>query len=737
MSVARVIVDLSLDKAFDYIIPNALNSRIKVGVQVYVPFGHSRRRGYVVGIKDESAYPNLKEIEEICEKHPKIPSSLIKLAKWMSEYYCCSQEQAVKALLPGPVRSGKIKHKTIKYYYLNSPEDAQKYVFERERRSPAKTRIIKTLLQHPGLSLDTLLKDDCISSSALRSLVKEKIILEEKRHVDRDPFESAGIVRSEAPTATPEQQAALEQIDNILKGKTKKYAVLLHGVTGSGKTEVYLQAISKALKQDKDSIVLVPEISLTPQTTERFRSRFGDMVSALHSALSDGERFDEWTKINQGKVKIVVGARSALFAPFRKLGLIVVDEEHENTYKQEESPRYHARDVAVMRGYLEGAAVILGSATPSLESYYNTTIGKYALAKLTKRIDDCLLPQMRIVDMRAEAAASGKAQVFSKELIYAINDRLEKGEQTIIFLNRRGFATQMICLHCGFVAECSECSITYTYHRQRACLSCHLCGSVIPAYETCPKCKTGNIRYSGLGTEKIETIASKLFPPASIARMDSDTMTKKNSYEKVLREFRSGRIDILIGTQMIAKGLHFPNVTLVGIIYADLSLHIPDFRSQERTFQLLTQVAGRSGRGDVPGEVIVQTYTPFNSAIQYALKHDYENFYKEELKVREELRYPPVGHLTAVHFRGVDGIKTANFAKEFLKKMSPALHPSIIVSGPVPSPISKAKGKFRYVIIFRGGPMKKFREHLRELALHVKHPKDIDLYIDTDAINLM
>ncbi|NOY76112.1 MAG: primosomal protein N', partial [Kiritimatiellaeota bacterium] len=652
--VAKVIVNLSLDKRFDYLIPSALARDIRPGAQVRVPFGHSERTGYVLSVGDYSNYARneLKSILGLRNNAPKVNESLLKLADWMASYYCCSKEQAVRTLLPGAVRSGKQKKKKVASFYLGKEADeAQKFIFDNERRSPAKCALLKTLLNQHGLSKSHLLKLAGVGDGPLSGLVKAGLVERQYIEVDRDPFSSSELLRTTAIEPTPEQREALRTLSAMLSGKTECHTMLLHGVTGSGKTEVYLQAIAETLKSGKEAIVLVPEISLTPQTTERFRARFGEMVSVLHSRLSDGERYDEWMKIHEERVHIVVGARSALFAPFRKLGLIVVDEEHENTYKQEEAPRYNARDVAVVRGTIEKAVVVLGTATPSLESYHNAATGKYILAELTKRVDDYLMPEMRVVDMRDEAIETGGPSIYSRELIDAVHNRLRKGEQTIIFLNKRGFASQMMCRQCGFVATCSECSISYTYHKKRECLTCHLCGAIVRAPGKCPDCDSAEIRYSGLGTEKVETIAAKLFPSANIARMDSDTMTKKDSYEKTLGAFRSGKIDILIGTQMIAKGLHFPNVTLVGVIYADLSLRIPDFRSQERTFQLLTQVAGRAGRGEVEGLVVIQTHAPFNPAIQYAVANDYKGFYDEEMELRETLAYPPACHMIAVKIK--------------------------------------------------------------------------------------
>jgi primosomal protein N' (replication factor Y) len=739
MRIARVIMNLSLDRAFDYLIPGELRGQVRAGMQVMVPFGRSRRQGYVVGLAEESEYPaaKLKPILEICGRHPQIPDTLLKLGEWLADYYCCSREQAVRTLLPGSVRSGKIRHRTVRHYHLTAAESAQEFIFAKGARAPAKTAILRLLLQHPGMSGPDLLREAKAKEGPLRDLVKAGLVGIEDRESRRDPFAGMAVVPSTPLTLTDEQAAAMRLFAEMLADPSQGHTLLLHGVTGSGKTEVYLQAIAQVLGHGREAIVLVPEIALTPQTVERFRARFGERVSVLHSGLGDGERHDEWIRIHRGEVRIAVGARSALFAPFRNLGLIVVDEEHENSYKQDEAPRYHARDVAVMRGLREQAIVILGSATPALESWRNATIGKYRLARLTRRIDDCLMPRMEVVDMRAEAEACGGTQIFSRDLVAAVYARLERGEQTILFLNRRGYATQMLCQHCGFVARCPDCAVSYTFHRQRAALSCHLCGALLPAPAACPDCGAADIRYSGLGTEKVETIARKLFPGAAIRRMDSDTMTARHCYDEVLREFRTGRIDILIGTQMIAKGLHFPNVTLVGIVYADLGLHLPDFRATERTFQLLVQVAGRAGRGEIPGEVIVQTYSPGNPAIRHALGHDVDGFCALELEQREALAYPPCGHLVAIHFRGPDDAAVAAAAADFRARIEPLLPHGVILAGPVPSPVAKIKGKFRHQILLRGGPFQSLRRHLRNLVLHGPRAKDVDTYIDVDAINLM
>lgn len=739
MNIAKVVINLSLDQEFDYRIPASLQGRIRVGSRVQVPFGkgNTTRAGYVVGFKPHSAYSGLKEISEVVGDRAQIPNKLVELAQWMSEYYCCPKEQAVRAVLPAVVRSGKIKQKKQQYAVIETEEKVARELPAMERRAKTQAAFLRALVRSGNSArLSTLIRETGASRSVVKSLEGKGLIRLEERVVERDPFEDDNVLPTQALELTAEQRQALELIQTSLDGDESD-TILLHGITGSGKTEVYLQAIAGCLERGEEAIVLVPEISLTPQTIERFRSRFGDTVSVLHSGLSDGERFDEWIKIHEGRTKIAVGARSALFAPFRNLALIVVDEEHENTYKQEESPRYNARDVAVVRGKREGATVVLGSATPSTESFYNTTTGKYKLASLKYRADDRKLPRMEIVDMRTEAALRGQAQIFSRRLQELVYQRLEDGEQILIFLNRRGYATQMICTKCGFVARCEECSVTFTYHRQDNLLMCHLCGAVIPAYTECPHCKDPNIRYSGLGTEKVEAVANRLFPKAHIARMDSDTMTAKNSYIKTLTAFRQGRINILIGTQMIAKGLHFPNVTLVGIVFADLGLHLPDFRAGERTFQLLTQVAGRAGRGEVAGHVVVQSYTPYHPALQYAVDHDFDGFMKEELEQRQSLAFPPATHAVLIHFRGESEIKTSETAEAFLGKLQPLLSQDTEVAGPMPSPIAKIRKKFRYQLMLRTTHILRLTRCLRPLVLNANKNKEVDIYADVDPQSLL
>ena len=520
---------------------------------------------------------------------------------------------------------------------------------------------------------------------------------------------------------------------------------MLHGVTGSGKTEVYLQAIAHALEQGKGAIVLVPEISLTPQTVERFKARFSHgplqtLVAVLHSHLSSGERHDEWHKIRQGRARIVIGARSAVFAPVEPLGLVIVDEEHEHSYKQEEAPRYNARDLAVVRGKQEGAVVVLGSATPCMESYYNVQRKKYLLLSLTERADEKNMPIVRIVDMRNASSKGKGTSIFSPQLHEAILQRLEKKEQVMLFLNRRGWSSSLQCPECGFVAECPNCSVSLTYHRSAQKLMCHICGHIDSAPSKCPEqnCGSASIRYSGLGTEKVEAALDKNFPTARVKRMDSDTLKRKEDYRRILGDFRSGKIDILVGTQMIAKGLHFPNVTLVGIIHADLSLHIPDFRAGERTFQLLTQVAGRAGRGDVEGEVYVQSFTPFHPAIQYARRHDYIGFYDQEIEFRQELHYPPVGRVALLTLRGRSEDRVRFFADHLRKEMDLLAIQlgDIVVAGPAPAPLLRAENFYRYQIMIRTPRMPQLSRQLSTKFDSLKIPEDLRLIIDIDPVSL-
>lgn len=731
-SVVSVLIDLALDRRFDYAVPVEMRDDLEVGAMVTVPFRASTRHGYVVAISDQSAFANLKPLVSI---DGQIPPSLMKLADWMASYYCCPRERAVQALLPAPVRSRNTKPKLRKMVTLAERDDIPEALVALETKAPRQAAALKLLVRSHSVSQAFLCRESGLSSGSLASMAKSELVVITEEEQARDPFANTKVLPTLPLTLNDEQATALSQINEAIDADRAE-TVLLFGVTGSGKTEVYLQAIARCLEQDKTAIVLVPEIALTPQTVERFRARFGDEVSVLHSRLSDGERFDEWTRISRCEVRIVVGARSALFAPFRKVGLIVVDEEHETSYKQDKAPRYHARDVAVIRGHLDKAVVVLGTATPALESFYNVKQGKYTLAQLPSRIDDRELPSMEIVDMAAEAAALDQPQILSRRLISLIGDTLANGEQAMLFLNRRGYATHLRCLKCNFVAECDDCSTTYTYHRHNERLVCHLCGALRPVPDCCPGCKDPEIRFAGLGTQKLERVTRGIFKDARVLRMDSDTMTRKDSYREALAKFRAGEVDILIGTQMIAKGLHFPNVTLVGIVFADLALNLADFRAGERTFQLLVQVAGRAGRGDLPGRVLVQTYTPFHPVLETAMKQDYEAFYENEMQERGELNFPPKSHLALVHFRGEDEATVADSARRLAEFLTPELGRRASLFPPMPGPVARKRGQYYYQLMIMTPHIVAVSDYLKLVLKQFQAGKDVRIQVDIDAYSM-
>jgi primosomal protein N' (replication factor Y) len=731
-AIAKIVVDLALDREFDYRIPPHLTELVHVGSRVAVPFGARNAQGYVVGLAGSSSHPKLKEIGEVIGKKPLLGDKILELTRWMGKYYCCPVELCVKCALPEVVRKAKISWKERQFVRAGKISADQL-----AKLRPKARRIIEILQKSDGMFVSKLVRLAGTDASTVKRLAGKGFVLLSDQVDERDPFGGEVFLPTEPLTLTPEQQTALDLCKSQIPNPEKP--LLIHGVTGSGKTEVYLQAIDFTLRQGKDSIVLVPEISLTPQTVERFRARFpGQQITVLHSHLSAGERHDQWHKIRDGQSHIVIGARSAVFAPVQALGLIVIDEEHETSYKQEEAPRYNARDVAVMRGKIEGAAVVLGTATPSLESFYNAKRGRYALATLPQRVDNQKMPVMRIVDMRQEAIRQKGLHVLSRKLRDAIHARLDKKEQVILFLNRRGYATHMFCPKCGYVAKCPNCSVTLTYHRKVEQLLCHLCGYTAGVPKQCPECKDPAIRYSGMGTEKVESAIQHAFPKSRVQRMDSDMMTKKNLYRDIFNAFRVGKIDILVGTQMIAKGLHFPNVTLVGIIYADMALHLPDFRAGERTFQLLVQVAGRAGRGDVEGEVVVQSFTPFHPAVQYARQHDYTGFYEQEIEFRQELRYPPMTRLVCVTVRGRSEDKAKFVAEALTRQLKKEITiDHTVIAGPTPAPLAKIQNQYRFQIMLRTQHIMKLVESLSKVLASLKPPEDVSAAVDVDPISLL
>jgi len=768
--IARVSLEIALRKEFDYLIPPGLAGQVEVGTRVQVPFGARKIFGTVTALAEESAHAHLKPILKIIGAQSLVTPKVLKLARWIGEYYCCAPETALKSVLPEAIRKEKEGWK--KQLFVRALPPAGEFP-KLARRQQEVWNIIE---ERREMLLAELLELAETTTATVRKLENRGLVEITSEISERDPYAREQILPSQPLPLNPAQSAALEKIKAAMDKplstlNPQPSTFLLHGVTGSGKTEVYLQALAHALEQGKGVIVLVPEISLTPQTVERFKARFSSgklqtLVAVLHSHLSAGERHDEWHKIRQGRARIVIGARSAIFAPVEPLGLIIVDEEHEHTYKQEEAPRYHARDVAIMRGQMENAVVVLGSATPSLESFYNCKRGKFALLELPERVDNQKMPHVRVVDMRQAARGEKGIPIFSPQLKEAIHQRLERHEQTILFLNRRGYSTSLQCPKCGYVCNCPNCSLALTFHRQEQKLACHICGHVEKVPSACPnpKCKNPAIRFAGTGTQRVEETLVKLFPQSRIKRMDADTMKRKDDYRKVLGDFRTGKIDILVGTQMIAKGLHFPNVTLVGIIYADLALHQPDFRAGERTFQLLTQVAGRAGRGDLEGEVFVQAFTPFHPAIQFARRHDFNGFYEQEMEFREQLKYPPVSRVALLTLKGRNEEKV-KFSADHLKReldkslteggagsplpaaasqakdgthgvTRPTDFKDLIISGPAPAPLPRAETFYRYQIMLRTRAMSKLSQTLAKIIGTLALPDDVTLTVDIDPVNL-
>jgi primosomal protein N' (replication factor Y) len=613
------------------------------------------------------------------------------------------------------------------------------------KRAPKQAKILQLLIGEsetsPAYATDLTERTDT-GLATLRSLEKKGLIRLASVPVVRNPLTLEPVPPTQPLRPNAEQADVLKTICAAID-RDEQTVFLLHGVTGSGKTEVYMQAIDTVLKQGKGAIVLIPEIALTPQTVSRFVGRFGECVAVLHSQLSDGERYDQWHRIRNGDADIVVGPRSAIFAPLSNLGIIVVDEEHETSYKQNEpAPRYHAREVAVKRAELANCQVILGTATPSLESFYRAQSGAYQLLNLPSRVGDISMPSVQIVDMREELKQDNRS-IFSTALRAGIEARLTKQEQIILFLNRRGFSTYVFCRTCGYVERCNNCSISLTFHLKTKLMVCHHCGDERPTSKACPQCGSAYIRHFGLGTEQVEQEVIKAFPDAKVQRMDTDSMTRKDAHQNALDAFKAGTFDILLGTQMIAKGLDFPNVTLVGVISADTALNLPDFRAGERAFNLLTQVAGRSGRSEAGGDVIIQTYTPEHYSIQAAEGHDYHRFYQQEVGYRNELLYPPFSHAATILLRSEDEaevIQASNALLNCLESLQADQFSEVEIRGPVAAPLSKIMGKFRWHFLLRSESVAKLRELIRE-ALANAPPEvtatRIDLVVDIDPISVL
>ena len=741
ISIARVHLE-EADLEFDYAIPDELKSRVRVGARVHVPLQNQRVVGVVLQLIDDSPFrKQLRAIHDTISSRPVFTENLVKLAHWIADYYVCAVRQVLRAMLPEAVRSKPASFLSDSEISLLRHPTEQEWT-QLRKVAPIRARVLDLVIAQGGkATLSTLRKEYPRATQTIPALVSAGFVARAEIRVERDPFGEEEFLPSVPHELTEEQQKALAAIALAQANAAQSRPILLHGITGSGKTEIYLQSIAKVLEAGQTALVLVPEISLTPQTIERFKSRFNDRkhrIAVLHSHLSDGERHDEWYKIHESRADIVIGARSAIFAPLENLGIIIVDEEHEPSYKQEETPRYHARDIAVLRAKLEGCVCLLGSATPSLESFENAQRGKYELVRMINRTDGKSLPLVRLVDLRLEKRKTKEGfSILSERLRLAIQNRLDKGEQTILFLNRRGFNTNITCLDCGAVCQCPECAVSLTFHKMENQLVCHICGQRQLPPKKCRACGQPSVLYAGFGTERAEATLRHTFPKARIARVDTDTMQKKNALRDTLKAFRAQKIDLLIGTQMIAKGLDFPNVTLVGVLNADLALNLPDFRAAERTFQLLTQVSGRAGRGEVKGEVFIQTYTPHSPAIQFSRHGDFEGFAQQELEQRDQFRYPPYTHLVVIGCRSKQESLAEFTLQSIAHKLRQGGPADAIIGIPAPSPLAKSHGQFRFQLLLRATRAKALMAHVQKCLTSQKFPDEVTITADVDAIQLL
>jgi primosomal protein N' (replication factor Y) (superfamily II helicase) len=796
-----VSVPVPLDQSFTYSLPDTLRHRVQAGCRVLVPFGTRKLVGVVLRTHSEKPQGTIREALRLLDEEPALGDDLLKLGRWISAYYCAPLGETLRAMTPlaADVRRGKVYSLTksgreaARQLHLGSGEqdraaevlklldarplsasylsqkvenaagvlkslekkgfvEAEDIASERdplrapaarlrvefalrveEKMPKAERELLAYLELHPGQhNVAELAKSTALASTSARALARRgavKLTLERVSSLAAPP---------RAPHAlNPHQQAAYDQIANALTSGGFR-AFLLEGVTGSGKTEVYLKAIDAALAFGRGALLLVPEIALTPAVAGQFHHRFGGRVAILHSAFNDAERAQEWRRIRSGEAGVVVATRSGVFAPVRNLGLIVVDEEHDQSYKQQDTPRYHGRDVAVVRARDAGAVIVLGSATPSLETRYNAENGKYTLLSLPERIEQRPMPEVTLVDMRQEFLDTRKQATFSRALIDAVTHRLENNEQTMLLLNRRGFSSFVVCRACGEKLECANCSVTLTYHRRDRRMLCHYCNYAARVPDRCPKCDSEYMQFVGLGSERVEDELHQAFPRARIARLDRDTVGGKKDYEVILAGFREHEFDILVGTQMIAKGHDIPNVTLVGIVNADIGLGLPDFRAAERSFQLLTQAAGRAGRGSTPGIVLIQTVNPEHYAIVCAAEQNYQKFYSKEIEFRRLMHYPPYGSLANLIIRARDEEEAIAKSATLGRLLNPNPE-GIRVLGPAPAPVAKLKNDFRFQMLLKASNRKRLNEVLREIRRFTADEKwnPASLAIDVDPVTLL
>ena len=748
--VAEVIINRGakkLNRTFDYNIPKELEELILVGSKVLVPFGNGGKltEAFVVGIKETSAF----EVKDIAKLEENLTDKQIALAKWMAKRYFCNVSDCIKLMLtPGTRNKNKekrIQDKTINCVYLKKDIEEIEFEIETEKiKSEKQKRILNFIKDNEGATVPEIeMFTDC-SRGIVNTLVKNGYLEIVEKKVERNPLLGRDCEKTYKLNLTEEQENAYKSVEEAIDKKEYKQ-FLLYGVTGSGKTEVYLQLIEKVLNIGKNAIVLVPEISLTPQMLDRFISRFGkDEIAILHSKLSIGERHDEWERIREKKAKIVIGARSAIFAPIENIGIIIIDEEHDSSYKSETNPRYNAKEIAKVLAKENQAPLVLGSATPDMTTFYHATdedeFGntKIKLLTLTKRANQSSLPKVEIIDLKQELA-NGNRSMLSMELYSSIEENLKQKRQTILFLNRRGYSTFIMCRNCGYTVKCPNCNISMTYHSYERKLKCHYCGHEENIVTVCPECHSDKIRYFGTGTQKLEQEIHKQFPEASTIRMDIDTVTKKNSHEVILNTFRNENIDILIGTQMVVKGHHFPNVTLVGVIAADSSLNIDDYRANERTFQILTQVAGRAGRENLPGKVVIQTYNPDNFSIICAQKQNYDLFYETEIALRRQLKYPPFCDIILIGLNSYQEAEIKNVSGKIYQYLEQRLNKQEFkVLRPMPCPIDKIQNRYRWRIIIKGKMTEEANEILNACLkeIYQENIKDTRIAIDINPNNM-
>jgi len=733
LNYVSVLLDQGLDRPLDY----ACDQKIEIGMRVLVPVQKTLRKGTIIDLKERPSVPNVHPIHEVLTDESLISEELFKLAKWVSSYYCTPLRKVLHVILPGAIRKEMKAKEQLFVKRLLSPKALTKELLKLQDKHPAQAKILSALLKIPeGILLTDLLAKTGCSNSPVETLAKKNLLSVKPIPIDRSPLEDLEFFQTKPKTFSSEQQVAFDRIIHSLN-ENQFQTHLIHGVTGSGKTEIYLQAIHAARAQKKGVILLVPEIALTTQTIERLKSRFEEKLGILHHRLSDGERFDIWHGIRKGTISIVVGARSAIFCPVQNLGLIIVDEEHETSYKQsEEQPCYHARDVATLRGKSLNATVVLGSATPSIESYFNVSQGKYTLSTLTHRPQNATLPKVRFVNMKEAFRKANGFTLFSEELLEGIKKRFANGEQTLLFLNRRGYHSFQLCSHCGESIKCRHCAVSLTFHKKFNHLACHLCGfHLSPPPTACPYCKaTASLQFKGVGTEQVERTLHALFPEIRTMRMDADTTRHKGSHDLMFKAFRSGKADVLIGTQMIAKGLHFPAVTLVGVLHADSALQLPDFRSSEWVFQLLTQVSGRSGRGALPGEVLIQTCLEGHPVLSLAAAENYNAFYESEIKARKAFEYPPYARLAKLTFSGKNEHTVLEAASSLRQTLTMSLPSSYTLFPVIPSGYAKIKDHYRFQLLIKGPSSHHLAKTLAQVTSS-RLPKQIRLLIDIDPLS--